>query len=478
MANPLLPVPDTRPHLLFFNPDQWRGGALGHLGDPAAHTPNVDALAREGVSFRQAYCQNPVCTPSRCSFMTGWYPHTRGHRTIHHMLGLERGENNLLKALKGAGYFVFWAGKNDLVAGQDDVTRHCDVYFQPTEADYARWGLTRRAESHAEIQSRRGAPGDDTYYSFFGGKLETGDDPLYLDSDWANVLGAAEFVRNYDGERPLCVFLPLLYPHPPFLVEEPWFSAVDRASVPARVPSPSDEQLDRLPRAMRGLQEGLGMTTWSEARWTELRAVYYGMIARVDEQFGRVRDAFVERGIYDQTATFFFSDHGEYAGDYGLVEKAQNLFQDALTRVPFVFRPPADTPCRPRVSDALVELVDFPATVCSLPGVDLGHRQFGRSLLPLLADEDVPWRDAVFCEGGRLPGEVEASEAFSNSAPAGLHEPSELYDLVSDSTEVDNRIDDPALAAVRRDLETRLLRWMIATADIVPREPDQRAFRI
>jgi arylsulfatase A-like enzyme len=76
------------PNIIIFNPDQWRGDVLAHLGNPAAVTPNLDRVAREdGVSFRHAFAQNPVCTPSRCSFMSGWYPHVAGHRTMFHMLG-------------------------------------------------------------------------------------------------------------------------------------------------------------------------------------------------------------------------------------------------------------------------------------------------------------------------------------------------------------------------------------------------------
>jgi arylsulfatase A-like enzyme len=112
-------MPERRPHIIIFNPDQWRGDALGHMHNPAALTPNLDRLATaEGVSFRNAFCQNTVCTPSRCSFMTGWYPHVRGHRTMFHMLHPEQGDPFLLDVLRAAGYHVFWGGKNDLVPGQ------------------------------------------------------------------------------------------------------------------------------------------------------------------------------------------------------------------------------------------------------------------------------------------------------------------------------------------------------------------------
>ena len=108
---------NKRPNILIFNPDQFRADAVGHLKNEASYTPVLDRLVREdAVSFENAFCQNPVCTPSRCSFMSGWYPHVRGHRTMHHMM--HEGEPVLLKTLKDDGYFVWWGGKNDLIPGQ------------------------------------------------------------------------------------------------------------------------------------------------------------------------------------------------------------------------------------------------------------------------------------------------------------------------------------------------------------------------
>ena len=108
---------DKKPHIIIFNVDQWRGDVLGHLGNPAADTPNLDQLVRnDAVSFSNAFCQNPVCTPSRCSFMTGWYPHVRGHRTMFHMLHQDRDEPNLLKILKDNGFDVT---QNFSITGDD-----------------------------------------------------------------------------------------------------------------------------------------------------------------------------------------------------------------------------------------------------------------------------------------------------------------------------------------------------------------------
>ena len=93
---------EKRPNIIIFNPDQMRADALAHLGNSAARTPFLDDLARgEAVSFRHAYCQNPVCVPSRCSFTTGLYPHVSGHRTMAHLL--REHETSIFEELKNAG---------------------------------------------------------------------------------------------------------------------------------------------------------------------------------------------------------------------------------------------------------------------------------------------------------------------------------------------------------------------------------------
>ena len=120
-----------------------------------------------------------------------------------------------------------------------------------------------------------------------------------------------------------------------------------------------------------------------------------------------------ETGHYDDTAVFLFSYHGDFTGDYGLVEKTQNTFEDCLTRVPMVVKPAAGTPVTPRVCPDLVELIDVPATVYDMLGVDPGYDHFGRSLVPLLSADHPGHRDAVFCEGGRRTGETQAMERES-----------------------------------------------------------------
>ncbi len=491
-------VTTSLPHIVLFNPDQWRADCVGHLGNPAAQTPVLDQWAQtDAVSFSNAYCQNPVCTPSRCSFMTGWYPHVRGHRTMTHMLRPD--EPCLLRTLKEHGYFVWWGGKNDLVPAQNGYDAYCDIKYEPETPSRPMFAMDRQDEW-------RGEPGSDTYYSFMVGQLDPGDEDIYRDSDWANVLGAIDFIRAYDGERPLCIYLPLTYPHPPYAVEDPWYSMIDRTLLPPRIPEPED--WSGKPSLLPELRKRQTLGDWDESRWDELRATYLGMCARVDYQFGLLLSALKDAGMYDDTAIFHFSDHGDFTGDYGLVEKTQNTFEDCLINVPLLVKPPASHPVQPRVEDALVELIDIPATVEELCGITPAHTHFGRSLLPLLRGETDEGRDAVFCEGGRRSGEDQARELEAGAAgePDGLYWPrlsiqiaddvahtkaimcrtqdhkyvrrlyeqDELYDLKVDPAELSNRIEDPDYAGVAATLRDRLLKHFLDTADVVPFDIDQR----
>ncbi len=278
---------------------------------------------------------------------------------------------------------------------------------------------------------------------------------------------------------------------------------IDRKAMPPRIPTPD---WSGKPSILAGIAKNQNLTKWTEDRWTELRATYYGMCARVDHQFGLLMEELRRAGMYDDTAVFFFSDHGDFTGDYGLVEKTQNTFEDCLTRVPLLVKPPAGVPVAPRVSDALVELIDVPATVMDVAGLTPKYTHFGRSLLPLMAGRTQSHRDAVFCEGGRIHGESHCMEAESKQNVAGLYWPrvslqasegpehtkgvmcrterykyvrrlyesDELYDLQQDPGELTNRINDPALADVLAAMKSRTLTFFMETGDVVPFDIDRR----
>lgn len=488
----------NRPHIIIFNPDEMRATALSHLGNPTGATPYLDAFtASEAVSFRNAYCQNPVCVPSRCSFFTGLYPHVRGHRTMSYLL--RPGEDTLLKELKEAGYHVWMNDRNDLTAGQIPgwTESHADeIYYSGQE----------NQGPGAQDPGLRGKPGSKNYYSHYEGKLKLNEKGVNYNGDDEVVDAAIDRIQNLPQNKPLCMFLGLTYPHAPYRVEEPYFSAIDREKLPQRIRAAACTGKAKILSQIRSYT---GMDEYTEADWDELRAVYHGMCMKIDAQFNRLLTALKQEGIYDDCAIFFLSDHGDFTGDYDLPEKCQNSFEDCLTRVPFLVKPPKGMPLDAGISDSLVELVDFYATAMEVAGVTPNHTHFGRSLLPVVADRTVKIRDYAFCEGGRQPGETHCDEyhqAGGNGAPkttpywpkmiaqqddeahakgimmrgerykyiSRTWGSDELYDLQVDPGETTNLVQDPALMPVLSRMRLDMLKWLQATDDTVPFEYDQR----
>ena len=151
-------------NIIYVNPDEMRADVLGCYGHPLAQTPNFDRLAAEGTRFDQCHVQHTVCTPSRCAFMTGWYPHVSGHRTLWNPL--QPHEPNTMRYLKGSGYDVHWFGKNDCLAPGAFASSVTHVYG------------TDRAAGQSPALFERGEPG---YYSFLRGPMDgpSRDELLY-----------------------------------------------------------------------------------------------------------------------------------------------------------------------------------------------------------------------------------------------------------------------------------------------------------
>lgn len=479
------------PDIIVINPDQMRADSLHHLGNAAAYTPNLDALAREGVSFENAFCQNPVCVPSRCSFMTGTYPHTSGHRTMSYLL--RQGEDNLYRILKNSGYYVWTSGRGDCLAGQQTKwLREC------TDKIYNKCGKKVKDEG-------RGEKGDKRYLSFYRGEIKnTNSQGICPDNDLQWTLGCEEFIRKASSDKPIFAFLGLNNPHPPYHAEKRFLDKIDENLIPpAKAPSSPE---DKKPSMQYALCDAFGLPEWGEENIKKLRKTYLAQCARVDELVGGVIKALKETERYDDCAIFFFSDHGDFTGDYGIPEKAQNLFPDCLVNVPFIVKLPKYMQCDCGINRNPVELTDFFATVLDISGATAAHTHFGRSLRNTIADKTVSVRDFVCCEGGRLKNEPHCTEEVENyfgvvadeyaprigiqqrSGPEHtkavmirtesekyimrLYETDEYYDL--EKGEEKNLIDEPEYAERIAALRSKLLEWFLETCDNVPFDKDAR----
>ncbi len=459
-------------------PDQLRADCVGAFGNPQAHTPHIDALASRGTRFANAYAQHSVCSQSRISMFTGWYPHVNGHRTLNHLL--QPSEPNVFRQLKDAGYHVALAGARGDMMG-----------VGVTEASSSRYGFTVKPD--LSLLGNKGPYPEDHkyYYAFYTGLLD-GKDPVDLDE--ATVRTAMDWLSEGLPE-PWCLFVPLLYPHPPFTVHQPWFSLHDRQNVPL----PVRTNLDQKPRFMRAIHERYGLARLDDDDWREIIATYYGMVSRVDDQLGRLLQAVETAGAAERTVSFFFTDHGEYLGDYGLIEKWMSGLDDCLLRNPLIIHQPGRAA---GVAEGLVELVDLTATLLDLGEVETSHTHFGRSLVPLLEEPSLAHRDAAFSEGGfvlaeepllesgtgghykhkqdlqhedtSLTGRAIAIRTAEWAYTERLYEGPELYDRQADPRETTNLAGRRGNEAIERDLRDRIFRWLFETSDVIPWTPDPR----
>ena len=462
-------------------PDQLRADSVGGpFGNPVVSTPNVDALAARGAAFTNAYAQHTVCSQSRISMFTGWYPHVNGHRTLSHLLRPH--EPNVFRSLRGAGYHVALAGARGDMMGVGVTAASSDRFGFTTPPVLEDLGFLRHGpfpESHKWFDA------------FYGAGLDR--EPF--DFDAATTATAVDWLA--DGlPEPWCLFVPLLFPHPPFTAAEPWFSMHDRAVVPGPVPPTFEGK----PRFYRAIHERYGLDRLDADDWKEIVATYYGMISRVDAQLGDVVAAVDAAGVADRTVTFFFTDHGEYLGDYGLVEKWMSGLDDCLTRNPLVIHDPGAS--AGLVHDSFVELVDLTATLEDYAGLEPTYTHMGRSLRPLLDDAGRRHRDAAFSEGGYVVSEEPLLEQGAGghyrhkqalqhedttltgraisvrtdewSYIERLYEGPELYDRAVDPRETTNLAGRPEHATTCRALKDRIFAWLFETSDVIPWDEDPR----
>ncbi len=474
-------------NFIFLIPDELRAESVGCYGHPLSSTPNMDRLAAGGVRFDQCHAQHTVCAPSRCSFMTGWYPHVRGHRTLWHLLRPE--EPNLLRYLKQAGYLVYWdGGHNDLLA-QASFSSSVDIL---KNSDGPVHGVNPYDFSDPRYYSLMHAPPP--------GEIEN-------HGDYAKIRNATQFIRSAPT-RPFAVYLPLVFPHCPYSVPGKWRGTVDPAALPPLRPPDLKGKPDfhRLIRQYRRLDQ------LDDAFMRQINAAYLEMTAFFDHMLGGLLDVLEETGRDKDTVIFLFSDHGDWAGDYGLVEKWPSALDDTLTRVPLLIRAPGGV--AGHVVKEPVELFDIMATALDLAGLKAQHTHFARSLVPQLHGATGDPGRAVFAEGGYDLHEAHCLEGHAGNPeeerlmrdkkgfyypkraqqqehPESVcrsvmirtmthklihrrHGPCELYDLVRDPRELHNRHHDPAMSSVRTDLERRLLDWHLSTSDVTPFDEDPR----
>ena len=421
-------TPRARPNVLFLIADDLNC-ALGLYGHPLVESPNIDRLAREGMRFDRAYCQYPLCNPSRTSLLTGLRPDSTEVYGNGERFRKERPELVTLPQLfRQSGYFVARVGKlyhygvpRQIGTNGLDDPQSWDQVVNPI-------GRDKREES--KIFSL--VPGS------FGGALSwyaaEGEDEEQTDG-----IGATEAIAllKEHADEPFFLAVGFYRPHTPFVAPKRYFERYPTDEIElARVPADHDEHVPPLALMSRKKAE----RKLTDALRRECVQAYFACNTFVDAQVGRVLQALERLGLKDDTIVVLTSDHGYHLGEHGLWKK-QSLFENSA-RVPLVMRVPgkdAGSCSRP------VELLDLYPTLADLCGLDAPDHVQGRSLRALLEDPGAEYKPAALTQmrrGGEDAAQMGYSirtdryryTAWGQDGESG----EQLYDLEADPGELRN----------------------------------------
>lgn len=433
----------SRPNLLFILSDQHCAKVTGCYGDPLVATPNLDRLAADGVTFDNAYCPSPICTPSRMSMLTACHPSTQDCWTNDDVLASDR--PTMAHALGAAGYRPTLIGRMHSIGPDQlhgyvvrEVGDHSPNWIGVPRHDM---GVLQNTNDPGRNSLRKSGPGVMSY------ELKDLD-----------VTAAAEaWLAEAPRDRPFALTVGLMLPHPPYVAQPEDYQRYAHRVGPPTLPRPSpDHPWLAWWRDNRGIEQ-VDATDVMAAR-----AAYYGLVTAMDRMIGRILAALDASGMADNTLVVYASDHGDQLGERGLWWK--HTFYDESARVPIVMRWPDVLPRGARRAQ-IVNLIDLTATMLDAMNAPPLPNADGRSFLGVARDGESPWLDETFSEycTDIVPdwtGGMAVQQRMIRSGRWKLihyhgYRP-QLFDLQNDPHELHDLADDRRHAVLRDQLVARV----------------------
>jgi arylsulfatase len=462
----------NRPNILLFCTDQQRFDTIASLGNPHIRTPNLDRLVREGVAFTNAYCQTPICTPSRASFMTGCYASTlHVNRNGNEFFPPQHTPKLMSRMLKDAGYDCGLVGKFHLSSGAKRVEPRLDDGFRlfewshapradwPVEQNgYLRWLRDHGTTFASEYRARQIADWPKPYNAGMAAK--------HHEVTWCTDT-ALDWIRGR-LHAPWFLHVNTYAPHPPFDPPPEFLERMDPAKLPLPLWGAREAEAQR-PFANVDFQSKPRDPASYPSR--HMKAAYYAQIEFIDYHLGRVLEALEETGQRENTLIVFMSDHGESMGDHGYNQKGCR-FYEGLAHIPLILSWPARWKKGLR-SPALVELTDVLPTLLEAVGLRVPAHVHGRSLHAVATGQADAARHRDFVRAEYhdvldLPNHTHANmlrDPRYKLVHYHGHPMGELYDLERDPGEFTNLWTDPRHQALRLRLTDQLFDATMAITD-------------
>ncbi len=449
--------PAPKFNVLFIAADDMNND-LGCYGHPSVKTPHLDKLAASGVRFDRAYCQFPLCSPSRSSLMTGLRPDTTRVFDLqyHFRQGLPD-VVTLSQCFSRQGYYAARVGKiyhygnpGDIGTSGLDDPASWQEFFNPAGRD-----KTTLESDIINYTPKRG----------LGSSLSLLADATGKDEDHTDGKVATQAVALLEKhkDRPFFLAVGFYKPHCPYIAPKKYFDLypLEKVTLPEIAPGYRDT-VPAPALASTAPWPNMGVTT-AQAR--EAKQAYHATISFVDAQVGRVLETLDRLGLREKTIVVFWSDHGYHLGEHGLWMK-QSCFEESA-RVPLLISVPggkgAGKSCL-----RTVELVDLYPTLADLAGIPAPAGLEGASLRPLLENPVAAWKRPAFTQVWRngFSGHSVRTERWRYTEWDGGARGRELYDHGSDPQELHNLAGDPAQAAVIAEMK-----GLLATVHPAPVSP-------
>ncbi|OWK40182.1 sulfatase [Fimbriiglobus ruber] len=452
------PKAAKRPNVLYIAADDLNT-RLGCYGDALAKTPHLDKLAAGGVRFDRAYCQYPLCNPSRSSILSGRRPDTTKVFNNGTLARAHVGKDAVFlpELFRANGYFTARVGKIAHHAHEDQVT--WDVSEHPRGPN----GVNLMEKAYAAVE---GTGIGEFTLGWKATQTRDEDEP-----DGVVATRVIELLRQAkkDG-KPFFLAAGFYRPHLPFVAPKKYFDlyALDKIRLPAEPAG----HLTEVPKP--ALVYNPNDARYSEDQKREAILAYLASVSFMDAQVGRLLAALEELKLTDDTIVVFFGDHGFHLGEHGGLFRKQSLFEESA-RVPLIVRVPGRAT---GVSPRLVELVDLYPTLADLAGLTPPVGLEGTSFKPLLGDPKRAWKSAAFTTVTRPPAVRGGEPTFGRSVRTERYRytewdghGAELYDHDSDPKEFFNLADDPKHAGTVKELKKRLTDgWKAAVPTSPPAE--------
>ncbi|MCF7838250.1 MAG: sulfatase-like hydrolase/transferase [Candidatus Marinimicrobia bacterium] len=466
---------DGQPNILFITAEQFNADCIGTLGRPQLITPNLDALVRGGVSFMRSYSVAASCVPSRISVLTGQYPHTHGV--------YNRPQTRIPDAcLALPQYLQRERGYQTALLGKNHIAQWNPPAYQkmPTEEDSKayRRQLEQRGVWEAEEAKKKAHVAE--FMSFDSSIPYEDSDPIHL----ARL--AIQTIDDFDSAAPFFLSINYQHAHNPYRVpvDAPIQYDPDRLDLEqVRHHRAEDRRLLRQrPGSTRlGCENIWNLEAQGEPAFRRALARYYGMVSLVDDSVGRLVAHLDQRKLLANTLIIFTADHGDFAGEYGMLGKGAAAGFEAIMRVPLI--------CYwkgtfgPERVHSLVENIDLFPTVCDLLGLEVPHTVQGESFADVLRysasgcdpyprAKALAFHETLYCKT------VITRDAILSYGFDGC-ETGELFDLRHDPEASINHFGEPQYGELERSLMRALTQWWIRTdqplawgAGLNPRNPE------